>query len=177
MKTNNILLTGFMGVGKGRLARELVRMTGFFAIDTDDLIESFENRKIKKIFQTDGEAYFRNSEQKVADWLEKHVQNTIISTGGGFFAVTNLNRIGTVVYLQSDFDAIYEKMMAHPKADKKIKKRPLFQNPEQARELLQSRHPFYTDKADICINVAGKSSVDIAAELLNNVPYELSTNS
>lgn len=169
MTTNNIILIGFMGVGKGRLARELVRMTGFFAIDTDDMIESFEHRKIKKIFQNDGETYFRNSEQKVADWLEKNVQNTIVSTGGGFFAVTNLNSLGTVVYLQSDFDAIYEKMMAHPKAEKKIKKRPLFQNPAQARELLQSRHPLYAAKADLSIGVARKSSTEIAAELLNHV--------
>ncbi len=35
-----------------------------FAIDTDDLIESMENRKIKKIFASDGEPYFRNLEKK-----------------------------------------------------------------------------------------------------------------
>ena len=35
---DNIILTGFMGVGKGRVARALVEKTGMFAIDTDDLI-------------------------------------------------------------------------------------------------------------------------------------------
>jgi len=169
MKKNNILLIGFMGVGKGSLARELVKMTDYFAIDTDDLIESFENRKIKNIFKVDGESCFRQLEQRVADWLERHVENTIISTGGGFFAVENLNRIGTVVYLQSDFDVIFEKMMAHPKAEKKIKKRPLFQDPDQARQLLESRRPLYEAKADITINVVGKSSADIAGELLRMV--------
>ena len=42
---------GFMGVGKGSLARELAKRTARIAIDTDDLIESLENTTIKKIFK------------------------------------------------------------------------------------------------------------------------------
>ena len=49
MKKNNIILIGFMGVGKGTVARALVKKSDMFAIDTDDLIESMENRKIKKM--------------------------------------------------------------------------------------------------------------------------------
>jgi len=111
-----------MGVGKGRFARELAAATDYFAVDTDDLIESFENRKIKKIFKTEGEAYFRRLEQKVADWLEWNVKCTVISTGGGFFAVPNLNRIGTVVFLRSSFETIVDEMVNHPKAHNKDKK-------------------------------------------------------
>ncbi|MBI3873642.1 MAG: shikimate kinase, partial [Arcobacter sp.] len=37
-----------MGVGKGTIARELAKSSNYFAIDTDDLIESIENKKIKK---------------------------------------------------------------------------------------------------------------------------------
>ena len=44
----NIILIGFMGVGKGSVARVLARKMGVFAIDGDDLIESFANKKIKK---------------------------------------------------------------------------------------------------------------------------------
>ena len=47
---DNIILIGFMGVGKGRTARELSRLTGRFTVDTDDLIESFTKLKIRKIF-------------------------------------------------------------------------------------------------------------------------------
>jgi shikimate kinase len=169
MKAKNILLIGFMGVGKGRLARELAARTGFFTLDTDDLIESFENRKIKKIFRQEGEPYFRNIEQKVANWLELHVSNTIISTGGGFFAVENLNRIGTVVFLRSDFDTIIREMLDHPKAAKKIKKRPLFQDVEKAQQLFETRQPLYTAKADIVIDVAGRQSEDIASEITRHL--------
>ena len=45
MKKNNIILIGFMGVGKGTIARALIKESSMFAIDTDDLIESMENTK------------------------------------------------------------------------------------------------------------------------------------
>lgn len=54
-----------MGVGKGTIARALVKQSDYFAIDTDDIIESLENTKIKKIFETKGEPYFRDLEKNV----------------------------------------------------------------------------------------------------------------
>jgi len=67
----NIILIGFMGVGKGSVAREIVKNSDYIAIDTDDLIESMTNKKIKKIFQEDGEEYFRKLEKDVSLWLEE----------------------------------------------------------------------------------------------------------
>ena len=104
----NIVLIGFMGVGKGRIARMLAAKTGRFAVDCDDLIESFSNSKVKKIFAQFGEPRFRELELEVALWLESNVRKTIISTGGGFLQVPNLSKIGKVVYLHSDFDQIVE---------------------------------------------------------------------
>ena len=95
----NIVLIGFMGVGKGSVAREIIKISDYMAVDTDDLIESMENKKIKKIFKEDGEKYFRKLEKRVAKWLEKSVKDTLISTGGGFYKVDNLKKIGTIVLL------------------------------------------------------------------------------
>ena len=53
---DNIILIGFMGVGKGRTARALAAATGRFAIDTDDLIESFLKTKIRTLFRRAGRA-------------------------------------------------------------------------------------------------------------------------
>ena len=55
MKINNVILIGFMGVGKGSVAREVIKHSKYMTIDTDDLVESMENRKIKTIFAEDGE--------------------------------------------------------------------------------------------------------------------------
>lgn len=163
--TNNIVLIGFMGVGKGRVARLLAEKTGRFAVDCDDLIESFSNSKVKKIFAQFGEPRFRELEREVAVWLEKSVRNTIISTGGGFLQVPNLSRIGTVIYLHSDFDQIIKGITEHPNAKKKIKKRPLLQDLDRARNLLETRIPLYREAADYEVSVAGKSVEKIVQKI------------
>lgn len=169
MKKKNIILIGFMGVGKGTVARALVKKTDMFVIDTDDLIESMENRKIKKIFEDEGEPYFRNLEKKTALWLEKNVSNTIISTGGGFYKQENLNKIGKVVYLKSSFQGILDRINEAPNAQNKLKKRPLLQNIEEAIKLYDSRVKEYEKVAKIVVDVEKKDIKDIIKEILGKI--------
>ncbi|MCW5199556.1 shikimate kinase [Desulfobulbus sp. F1] len=163
---DNIILIGFMGVGKGRTARALAALTGRFAIDTDDLIESMVKRRIRDIFAEQGEAHFRQLEQQCATWLEEQVSRTIVSAGGGFFKVNNLQRIGQVIYLHSDLDGILEAIRSHPNAEQKMKKRPLFQDIARAEALFVERLPQYRQAADLEISVRGRTNADIAAEIV-----------
>ena len=165
----NIILIGFMGVGKGSVAREVIKHSDYITIDTDDLIESMENRRVKKIFEEDGEAYFRKVESDVALWLESSVQNTLISTGGGFYKQKNLKKIGTVVLLDSPFDKIIKRIRNHPNAVRKLKKRPLLQDLEAAKKLYDERRPEYLALADIVIDVTKKSALECSKELLKKV--------
>ena len=165
----NIIVIGFMGVGKGSIAREVIKNSTYMTIDTDDLIESMENRKIKTIFEIDGETYFRELEKKVALWLKNSVTNTLISTGGGFYKQKNLKEIGTVVLLDSPFDAIIKRIKEHPNAVKKLKKRPLLSDLKEAKKLYDLRRPEYLKLADIVIDVTNKSAQNCAEELLKKV--------
>ncbi len=169
MCNNNIILMGFMGVGKGSLARELSRLTGRMAIDTDDLIESMENKKIKKIFESEGEAYFREKEKALSLWLQNSVKDSIISIGGGFYQVGNLQQIGHVVYLESSFDAILDRINSFDNAKKKLKKRPLLKDISKAKNLINERHPLYSSYANTVIQTAGKTSTQIAEELIKTL--------
>jgi len=162
---DNILLIGFMGVGKGRTARALAAETGLFAVDTDDLIESFVKQKIRTIFAQQGEPAFRKIEQQVGGWLETHVHGTIVSTGGGFYMVENLGRIGKVVYLHSGLKGIISTIKKHPHAARKIKKRPLLQDMDKAKALFDARLPLYRQVADYEVNVEGRKTVDIVTEI------------
>ncbi len=158
-----------MGVGKGTLAREIVKNTDYFAIDTDDLIESLENRKIKKIFEIEGEFYFRALEKKCAHWCEENVKNTIISTGGGFYRQENIKQIGKVVYLQSSFDKIIEALQLAPDSKKKFKKRPLLKDLDEANKIYQSRVREYEKVADIIVNVEDWDTKRIVSEILSQL--------
>lgn len=158
----NIILLGFMGVGKGRTARALAEKTGLFTIDTDDLIETRVNMKIRKIFQLHGEPYFRELEQNTADWLRHHVSNTIVSTGGGFVKVKGLGRKDKVVYLHSSLQKIVDQIKSAPNAAKKIKKRPLLKDMKHAGKLYKERIPLYRKAADLEVNVEGKTGEQVA---------------
>ena len=154
-----------MGVGKGTTARAFAKTYGVYNIDTDDLIESKENRKIKKIFQKEGESYFRALEQETADWIEKHVTGTLISCGGGFYKIDNLSKLGTIVLLDASFDWIYNRIAKSHNAKKKLKKRPLFTHPKEAKKLYNEREKIYKKVADVIVNVEGKSLEKIVREI------------
>ncbi len=169
MKKDNIILMGFMGVGKGTIARALAKHSSRFAVDTDDLIESLQNRRIKTIFAKEGEEYFRNLEQECANWIEKSVNNSIISVGGGFFKRPNFKNLGTIIYLQSSFDGIIHRIKSAPNAKNKLKKRPLLQDLKEAKKLFKLRVPSYEAVADIVIDVENKKTDDIVKEILKKI--------
>lgn len=158
-----------MGVGKGSVAREVIKHSEYVAIDTDDMIESMENKKIKKIFQEDGEKHFRAIEKKISHWLQTSVQNTLISTGGGFYKQKNIKDIGIIVLLDSPFENIIKRIKEHPNAVKKIRKRPLLNDMRLAEKLYNERRPEYLEVADIIIDVTNKSAYDCAKELIKKV--------
>nr|CAI78802.1 shikimate kinase [uncultured Campylobacterota bacterium] len=168
-KVKNIILIGFMGVGKGSVAREVIKSSDYIAIDTDDLIESMENKRIKDVFKDEGEAYFRKLEKELSVWLETSVHNTLISTGGGFYKVENLKKIGTIVLLDSPFEAIIKRIKKHPNAKNKLKKRPLLKDLKKAKELYEQRRPEYLALADVVVDVTDKSAQNCAKELLKKV--------
>jgi shikimate kinase len=169
---NNIILIGFMRVGKGTIARALVKSSEYFAVDTDDLIESIENKKIKKIFEQNGEPYFRELEKKCALWCEENLKNTIISTGGGFYKQENLKSIGTVVYLQSPFNRIMEALKKASNSKKKFKKRPLLNDLNEARKIYNQRVKEYEEVADIIINVEDYNEKKAVKGILNILKQE-----
>jgi len=153
----NIILIGFMGVGKGTTARAFSKKYNVYNIDTDDLIESKEKKEVKKIFAKKGEAYFRDLEQQTADWIEKSVTGTLISCGGGFYKVDNLNKLGTVVLLDASFEWIHNRLKTAKNAEAKLAKRPLFSQEKEAKKLYKEREKAYKKMADVVIDVENLS--------------------
>jgi len=154
-----------MGVGKGTTARAFAKKYKVYNIDTDDLIESKENREIKRIFEKKGEAYFRELEEQTAEWITQSVQGTLISCGGGFYKVKNLHKMGTVVLLDASFEWIHNRLKTAKNAASKLAKRPLFAQEEEAKKLYNEREKAYKKVADVIVNVEGKSLDEIVKEI------------
>src|SRR5512136_1332692 len=78
----NIVLTGFMGVGKTSVGTRLASELGYAFVDTDELIEADQKITITEIFSTFGEPYFRDVETRVIRQLLEN-EGQVVSTGGG----------------------------------------------------------------------------------------------
>jgi len=162
---NNIILIGFMGVGKGTIARAYAKAYGVYNIDTDDLIESKTNKEVKKIFERYGEEFFRNLEQETAKWIEANVKSTLISCGGGFYKVNNLKKLGTVVLLDASFEWIHKRLKNAKNSKAKLAKRQLFQKEKEAKKLYNERVEIYRQVADVIVDVEKLSTKEILEQI------------
>ena len=147
MNLNNIILTGFMGSGKSTIGRILAKETKSYFLDTDILIETFENMQIRDIFEKFGEDEFRKMEKRCFEWIKKDVKNTVISVGGGFpVFIPEIEEAGKVIYLKVSFEDILKRMN-----EKELSKRPLFKDKSKAKELFNKRDKIYSKLADYII--------------------------
>ena len=80
----NLVLLGMMGSGKSFIGAMVSKKLNIPFIDIDNLIEEHTDMTISKIFETNGEDYFRNLEEKITIKSLKQ-KNVVISLGGGGF--------------------------------------------------------------------------------------------
>ena len=145
----NISLCGMMGSGKSSIGKILANKLDYNFIDVDKMIEINAKKTIKKIFEEDGEEYFRNLEEKITiNTLRR--KKTIISLGGG--AIINekirnsIKKNSYNIYLNVDLDILIKRL-------KNSKTRPLIYKKNLKKELINLiniREKFYR-KADLIV--------------------------
>lgn len=145
-KRKHIYLTGIMGSGKSTVGKLLARNLSYPFIDTDHEIVKREKRSINKIFETDGEDYFRNLETQVLKDLDPS-SKMIVATGGGIVLRSENREImsnkGIVFFLDTPVEQIAKRLEGDTE-------RPLLKNSpleERLNTLLDQRYEFYKDKS------------------------------
>ena len=163
----NIVLIGFMGTGKSSVGRILARRMKREFVDLDRYLEEKEKRKIREIFEKDGEAYFRGIEKEaVAHWSQ--TENKVITTGGGAVMDSDnfsaFKQNGVLITLLAKPETIYERV-------KNSKRRPLLNGSQdllgEIKALLEKRKPFYS-RSDFYFDTDGKNASQVA-RLIQNV--------
>lgn len=108
-RTNSIILVGYMCVGKTTLGRALAEKTGMTFYDLDWYIEERFRCSIPHLFETYGEAKFRDIERRMLHEVAEF-ENIVLSCGGGtpcfFDNMAYMNRCATTVYLQASPEVI-----------------------------------------------------------------------
>lgn len=137
-----------MGSGKSSVGRKLVeKLQESYFLDTDFLIESYENRSVSDIFEKEGEKSFREKEGHLFNWIKKSVKNGIISTGGGLpIFVPEIRDAGIVIYLEVEFQEIVKRL-----SKSELSQRPLFQDIKKAETLYKERDEVYKKLAHYTI--------------------------
>ena len=121
----SLVLTGMMGVGKSTIGRLIAKRLKIKFIDVDKVIEKKEKKTIKRIFEENGEKYFRNLEEKATLKILKN-NRSVIALGGGAFINNEIRQkvlsSCVSVWLKVDLDKLikrYNKNDRRPLLDKK----------------------------------------------------------
>ena len=162
-------LVGMPGSGKSTIGRQLAQRARVPFVDLDHRLEQTLGTTIRRFFETEGEACFRDREAQVLAEVAQQGGGLVLSTGGGAVLRPEnralLRQFGNVLYLRASPDEIYKRV-------KHDKTRPLLQggNPmEKLRELYALRDPLYRETAHFVIET-GRPSV---STLVNMVMMQL----
>ena len=162
-----VIIMGPPGAGKSSTARVLAEMIRGEVIDTDQLIEEANGKRISEIFTDDGEPFFREQEE-IAVERALHIESQrrkIISLGGGaILSELTRNRLN-----ESGGKKIFLKVsIAH--AAPRIgfnRDRPLLVDNPRGKwvALMKDRLPIYETLADLVVDTDGKSAREVAQEI------------
>lgn len=168
MEKKNIVLIGFMGVGKSRIAAYFQKKFKMKVIEMDELIEEREGMSISDIFKVHGEEYFRDLETALLIELQAQT-NLVISCGGGTPLrernVQEMRKKGVVIWLTAKPETIFERV-------KDNHARPLLEKnktPEAIGELLKQREEKYKIAADYVIATDERYDYEICEEILHKL--------
>jgi len=160
-----IVVVGFMGAGKTAAARSLAKARGRRSIDADRMIERELGTTIAEFFEREGEAAFREIEERVVSQLLASAgSNQVISLGGG--AVTS-RRIRDalaghlVVWLDVAPTVAWRRAGGG--------NRPLARERRQFDALYAKRRPLYESVADATFPEAGRNSLAAASRALDTL--------
>ena len=157
----NIVLLGMMGSGKSTIGGLLAKKLNSVLIDIDKKIENMQNLKISEIFETKGEAYFRELEFNVTIQSLDDDGINIISLGGGAFMNKELRKVlkqkSSTFWLHWNADTLIKRI-------KNNDKRPIIKGLDDAeiKKLINERNKIYyfSDFKIICESLKKTEIVD-----------------
>ena len=144
-----------MGSGKTSVGKILAKQLFKDFVDVDTMIEAEVGASVNEIFETKGEAYFRDLEQKCINKLTEN-KGQIIATGGGLPIYSSISEKSLIVNIDADFDVILNRL-----SKKEHAKRPLLQDEDRARTLFNERIDTYKKLATFSVDANQKIPVFI----------------
>ena len=143
--TPALVCVGFMGAGKSTAARSAAAALGVDAVDVDEVIEQRLGRPIADVFSSDGEAHFREVEERVTLEL-LGTGSAVLSLGGGAVgseAVRTALAQHRVLWVDVDLDTAWDRAAGSG--------RPLARDRDTFDRLYAEREPLYASLANAVV--------------------------
>ena len=160
----NIMIIGFMGVGKTTVSKELSKELNMPEVDMDAYIVEHEGKTIAKIFEEVMEEGFRKIETQCLKEIQM-VKGRIVSCGGGAVLkdenVKCMKESGVILLLTATPETVYIRV-------KDNNDRPILNgnmNVPFIEELMNKRKDRYNEVADIIVETDNKSVYEICEEI------------
>lgn len=162
----SVVLIGLMGSGKTSVGHRLAAILGTDLVDSDAEIEAAAGMQIPDIFDTYGEAHFRDGERKVLARLLSGPA-CVIASGGGAYMDPQTRAVistgGVSVWIKADLDLLVYRTAGRTH-------RPLLNkgNPRKIlANLIEERHPVYAE-ADLMVeSKPGQSHEQMAKRIVD----------
>lgn len=144
LKGKNIILIGFMGVGKTTVGKLVAKILQREFIDVDEEIEKEYGMPVTEIFNKLGEKAFREKEKSLIISLCGQ-KNKVLSPGGGSFLQDEIRNVclstSIVIFLDLSFEGWKDRL------DLIIDSRPVLQGKsvKEMEELFNSRQEIYSN--------------------------------
>lgn len=144
---DNLIFIGMPASGKSTIGVVVAKRLGYQFVDTDLLIQKQEGHLLKDIINEKGIDEFLAIEDQVN--AEVDASHTVISPGGSVVycenAMKHYKKIGRVVYLQTSYETISERI-----GDAR-KRGVVLRDGQTLKDLYEERTPLFEKYADITI--------------------------
>lgn len=168
----NITLIGYRGTGKSTIAPLLAAQLGWDWVDADVYLEHQVGRSIRAIFESDGEAWFRNRESLVIAEILTRTRQVIAAGGGAVLRAENcaaMRRNGKVVWLAAPPEVIERRLCDDPST---VARRPALTalgTRAEIATLLAARDAVYRETADLIVDTAARQPAEIVDVIANSL--------
>ncbi|WP_300663488.1 shikimate kinase [Fluviicola sp.] len=171
MTPKHIFLIGFMGSGKTTVGKLLAERLNLPFVDSDKWIEERNGMSVSEIFETKGEAFFREEE-----WAFLHAakafDRSVISLGGGLPTIENslelIHQMGNSIYLNVSLLTLIQRLKLEREFRPKLKALSDAEFHPFVESLLSERVHYYKQAKLIMPNERNKPN-----ELVDKIEKEL----
>jgi shikimate kinase len=162
--TSNLVLAGFMGVGKTTVGRIVADRLAMKFVDMDEEIERTAGKRIADIFSEEGERAFRVMEAEVCLRLAAG-QAQVIATGGGALlnekARSALSEGSLLVCLDSDLEALIHRLDSSSDRPLFTQDKPALEELFVLRQDVYAAIPLHVDTTDCTPDEAAQQVIEL----------------